>query len=148
MPFEFYDREIHDLIRDLEEVPRNAGLFVRDAMERTAIDIRDDWRSAASGMKGLRAYPRSIGYDFVGFQGFGATTLTCEIGPDKSRKQGSFGAIIEYGAPTFAPRHYGDNALDAHEEQYERLLTEALEKAERALTFGGALRGVLSGRLL
>ncbi len=138
--------ELHELAQALGEVASSAGPYVRDAMQTTAIDIRDDWRAAASGMRGLGAYPRSIGYDFTGFQGFGATVLTCEIGPDKGRKQGAFGAIVEYGAPNFAPRHYGDQALDAHTEQYDELIILALEKAEQALTFGGIVRSVIAGR--
>lgn len=138
--------EVHELAAALEDAAHSAGPFVRDAMETVAIDVRDDWRAAATGMRGLAAYPRSIGYDFTGFQGFGSTVLTCEIGPDKGRKQGSFGAIVEYGSPTFAPRHYGDQALDAHTEQYDELIMAALDKAEQALTFGGIIRSVAAGR--
>ncbi|MBT2502981.1 hypothetical protein [Curtobacterium sp. ISL-83] len=144
--FRIDDSQLHDLTAALGEVASSAGLYVRDAMETTAIDLRDDWQEQASGIRGLEAYPSSIGYDFAGFQGFGSTVLSCEIGPDKGKRQGSFGAIIEYGSPTFAPRHYGDNALEAHSDQFERLLDEALQKAERALTFGGVTRSVLAGR--
>jgi hypothetical protein len=144
--FQLDFREITELARNLGEVASSAGPYVADAMQTTAIDVRDDWKARASGMKGLRAYPASIGYDFVGFQGFGATLLTCEIGPDRNKRQGTFGGIVEGGSPTFAPRHYGDDALEAHSDQFEQLLDEALQKAERALTFGGIVRSVLAGR--
>ncbi|MDT0211240.1 hypothetical protein [Curtobacterium sp. BRD11] len=134
------------LAADLGEVASSAGPYVRDAMERTAIDVRDDWRKQATGIKRMRAYPSSIGYDFIAFQGFGATVLTCEIGPDKNRKQGALGNIVEFGSPTFAPRHQGDQALAAHSDEFEELLDQALQKAERALTFGGIVRSVASGR--
>lgn len=140
------DSAIHDLAAALGEVASSAGLYVRDAVETTAIDVRDDWREAASGIKGMASYPDSIGYDFTSFQGFGSTVLSCEIGPDKNRRQGALGNIVEYGSPTFAPRHYGDAALEAHSDQFEELLVAALVKAERALTFGGIARSVASGR--
>lgn len=138
--------EIEQLARDLGDVASSAGPYVHDAVQTTAIDVRDDWRGRASGMKGLSAYPSSIGYDFTGFQGFGSTTLSCDIGPDRNRKQGTFGGIVENGSPTFAPRHYGDSALEAHSDQFNELLDQALQKAERALTFGGITRSVLAGR--
>lgn len=144
--FTIDDSALHDLAAALGEVASSAGPYVHDAVETTAIDIRDDWRAAAAGIKGMSSYPSSIGYDFTSFQGFGATVLSCEIGPDKDRRQGALGNIVEYGSPTFAPRHYGDTALEAHAEQFEELLAAALEKAERALTFGGITRSVLAGR--
>lgn len=137
---------LHDLAADLGEVATSAGPYVRDAIERTAIDVRDDWREAATGIKGMPFYAQSIGYDFIAFQGFGGTVLSCEIGPDKNRRQGALGNIVEYGAPNFAPRHYGDQALEAHSDEFEELLDHALQKAERALTFGGIVRSVASGR--
>jgi len=144
--FTIDDSAIHDLAAALGEVASSAGPYVRDAVETTAIDVRDDWRERASGIKGMKHYPNSIGYDFTSFQGFGATVLSCEIGPDKNKRQGPLGNIVEYGSPTFAARHYGDDALEAHADQFEELLVEALEKAERALTFGGITRSVLAGR--
>ncbi|WIE54226.1 hypothetical protein [Curtobacterium sp. MCBD17_003] len=138
--------ELNELAQALGEVASSAGPYVRAATETSAINVRDDWKSRASGMKGLAAYPGSIGYDFVGFQGFGSTVLSCEIGPDRNKKQGTFGGIVEYGAPHFAPRHYGDQALEAESANFERLLDEALQKAEQALTFGGIVRSVITGR--
>lgn len=138
--------ELTRLAANLGEVASSAGPFVRDAMHTTAIDITNEWRDAAAGLSYVPYYSRSIGYDFVGFQGFGATLLTCEIGPDKGRRQGSFGAIIENGTPTSAPHKFGETILDAHAAQYEELLVKALEKAEQALTFGGILRSVATGR--
>lgn len=138
--------EVNQLAAALGEVASSAGLYVRDAMQTTAIDITNEWRDAASGLASLPAYGRSIGYDFAGFQGFGSTVLRCDIGPDKNRRQGSFGAIVENGSPTSAPHKFGENILDAHSDQYEELLIAALEKAERALTFGGIVRSVAAGR--
>lgn len=137
---------LNELAANLGEVASSAGLYVRDAMETTAVDITQEWRDAASGLSYVPFYSKSIGYDFKAFQGFGGTVLTCEIGPDKDRRQGSFGAVIENGSPNSAPRKFGENILDAHSKQFEELLDEALQKAERALTFGGIVRSVASGR--
>jgi hypothetical protein len=138
--------ELDQLAADLGEVASSAGPYVHDAMQTTAIDITNEWRAAASGLQNLPFYGRSIGYDFAGFQGFGATVFRCDIGPDKGRRQGSFGAIVENGSPTSAPHKFGENITEAHTAQYEALLIAALEKAERALTFGGIVRSVIAGR--
>jgi hypothetical protein len=138
--------QLHELAAALGEVASSAGPYVRDAMERTAIDVRDDWRAAAGGHRTIRAYPRSIGYDFVGLQSFGSTIIRCDIGPDKGKRQGALGNLLEYGSPTSPPHHWGDQALEAHSEQLQDLLVKALEKAERALTLGGIIRSVAVGR--
>lgn len=138
--------EVDQLAAALGEVAASAGPYVRDAMETVAVDMTQEWRDAATGLPSLRYYSRSIGYDFVGFQGFGSTVLRCEIGPDKNRRQGALGAIVENGSPTSAPHKYGENILDAHSAQYEELVVAALEKAERALAFGGIVRSVAAGR--
>jgi len=137
---------LHELAAALGEVASSAGPYIRDAMERTAIDVKADWRDAASGHRSLRRYPYSIGYDFVGLQSFGSTLIRCDIGPDKGKKQGALGNIVEYGSPTSSPHHWGDKALEAHSDQFHDLVTEALEKAERALTLGGIIRSVAAGR--
>lgn len=138
--------EVDQLAAALGEVASSAGPYVHDAMQTTAIDITNEWRDQASGLPSLRYYPRSIGYDFAGFQGFGSTIFRCEIGPDKNRRQGALGAIVENGSPTSAPHKFGENITEAHSGQFEELLVQALEKAERALTFGGVVRSVFAGR--
>jgi hypothetical protein len=138
--------EVDQLAAALGEVASSAAPYVREAMETVAVDMTNEWRDSASGLASLPYYSRSIGYEFVSFMGFGASVFRCDIGPDKNRRQGSFGAIVENGSPTSAPHKFGENILEAHTSQYEELLVRALEKAERALTFGGIIRSVAAGR--
>jgi hypothetical protein len=137
---------LHELAAALGEVAYTAGPYVRDAMERTAIDVKKDWRDAASGHKTIKRYQFSIGYDFVGQHVFGSTIIRCDIGPDKNKRQGALGNLLEYGSPTSPPHHWGDKALESHSGQFQDLLVKALEKAERAMTLRGVIRSVAAGR--
>jgi hypothetical protein len=142
----FDARGLNELAAALGEVAYTAGPYVRDAMERTAIDVKKDWRAAASAHKTIKRYQYAIGYDFVTQQLFGSTIVRCDIGPDKNKRQGALGNLLEYGSPTSPPHHWGDSALAAHSDQFQTLLVQALEKAERAMTFGGIIRSVAAGR--
>lgn len=130
--------EVHALTAALGEVAASAGPLVRDAMQRTAIDVKADWRAAASGHRSIRRYPFSIGYDFIAPQSAGGiSTYRCDIGPDKSKKQGALGNLLEYGSPNSAPHHWGDRALEGRANQYQALVAAAIEHAESALANGG-----------
>lgn len=124
--------ELDQLAADLAEVPRIAGPYIRSAVERTAKHIDDDWTASASGSEYLPAFPASITYDVEVFQGFGASVVRAEIGPDKSRAQGALGNLSEFGSVNNPPRGYGHAALQKYEDDFERGLAIATADAERA----------------
>lgn len=120
------------LAKDLEDVPKNAGKFIRKAVQRSAHVVRDGWRSRAEGMAHAPAFPSSITYDLKGFQGFGATVLEAEIGPDKGRPQGALGNLIEFGSRNNAPQGLGQAALHSAEADFERGIDMAIDDAMKA----------------
>lgn len=129
MSFDF--TEMDRLAADLAEVPKNIGPFVRAAVEFGARNVKEDWRNLASGLPHAPAYPRSIGYDMKRFQGFGATVIEAEIGPDKEKPQGALGNLIEGGSPTSSPHHFDVAALRNEQDDFITGLQKAEDDARK-----------------
>jgi hypothetical protein len=140
--------ELDRLAADLDEVPKAAGKFIHKAVEVTARNVRDDWRKNASGLAHARAFPFSITYDIgAGYnQTLGqaavsvlsgsistarSSTVTAEIGPDKTRPQGALGNLIEFGSVNNPPQGLGHAALLRNEADFQRGLEIAIRDAER-----------------
>lgn len=138
--------ELDQLAADLGEVSRNAGLFVRKAVEVTAFKVRDDWRNNLKGLPHLPALPYAITYDITVLYGFGSSVIKAEIGPDKERNQGALGNFTEFGSVNNPPRGDGHAALQRFEKDFEFGLSKALEDAERASGFGATVRSTIGGR--
>lgn len=103
----FDTRQLNDLARDL-----GASILVsRDLpgiVEKGAADIKAEAAALISGHPYAPAYPRSITYD-VSVEG---ATVRAEIGPDKRRRQGALGNILEYGTSKNAPIPHLQPAFD------------------------------------
>lgn len=129
--------ELRKLARDIAEVPRNAGPFIRKAVEFTARGIKDDYRKnldADSGNR-LRRVGYSVDYDITG--GTGATgmrqAIEAEIGPNLGRGQGPMAGWFEDGAVDGVPATKpGERALLANEADFERGLDIAIADALKA----------------
>lgn len=122
--------ELNRLVADLREVPENAHDNVRKAIEFTARGIKDTSREFASGIGHAPYYPQAITYD-IDDRGVG-DGVSAEIGPDKDRRQGALGNILEYGTVKNAPYAHLGPALDIWTPDLEK----GLEKAA-----GDALEG-------
>ena len=148
--FDLDFRGVTELAADLGEVANVAGEFIKDAQTESAINVKEAWSESVKGLRHAKDYHRSIGYDYVAFQGFGSTILATEIGPDKNRRQGALGNLIEHGSVNNAPGEQGTAALKGEEANFEKLLSAALERAERVLaadnSFVGSLLTGLRGR--
>ncbi|MGI5144795.1 hypothetical protein ACQEVC_45510 [Plantactinospora sp. CA-294935] len=101
---------LNQLRADLAEAPDNAHVLIRAAVRFTAHGIRDAARGAASGIAHAPDYPRAITYDTKDL-GVGRG-MTAEIGPDKGRRQGALGNILEYGTVNNPPYAHLGPALD------------------------------------
>lgn len=124
MSFDFH--ELDRLAADLASAPDKAGPFIRKAVEVTSRKIKDDWKKNTAGLKHAPAFPRSISYDITTFEGFGASVIKAEIGPDKSRPQGALGNLLEFGSTNNAPRGDGHGALQKNQGDFESGLAKAL----------------------
>jgi hypothetical protein len=117
-------KEIQD---ELKRAQRDAGREAEKVLKRAALNIKKDAQARSRGIRYAPAYHRAIGYDTAwrGDAGW------AEIGPDKDRRQGALGNILEYGTINNAPRPHLGPALDAEVprfvEQLEKLGEELLE---------------------
>lgn len=99
---------------------------VEAVVKKAAVNIKKDWRENAKASVGNKAgaYPFSITFDGPTRNGH---TVEAEIGPDKDKKQGALGNLIEYGAPAqnTAPHNDGKRAADKELPNFERNLANA-----------------------
>lgn len=107
----------------IERGPKAAIAELTKVGHRGANNIKRFARARTSGMAHAPAYPYSITYDHR------ATTrvLTWEIGPDKNRRQGALGNLIEFGSINNPANPHVGPALSAEEDAWIRYGTEALE---------------------
>jgi hypothetical protein len=69
--------------------------------------IRDDWRAQWAGFKSAPYLSRAVTFDVFRLGG----SVSAEIGPDKQRRQGALGNLLEFGSVNNAPRPAGGAAL-------------------------------------
>lgn len=124
--------DMKKLAASLGDVPREASGNVRKAVAVTARKVNMAWREKARGASHAPAFSSSITYDITGGDGIRAEAVQAEIGPDKDRRQGALGNLIEFGSVNNAPRGYGLAALQENEADFEKGLTIALADAEKA----------------
>jgi hypothetical protein len=116
--------EVRKLAADLGEIPVKAVPEVRAITQKGALNIKQDWQARWRGHPTFPALPSAVSYDTRITAGF----VEAEIGPDKGRRQGALGNIIEFGTPNNAPIPAGMPALNAELPKYEKALAEALTK--------------------
>lgn len=115
--------ETEALALDLGAAPERALAGVSQVVAKGALNIKDGWRRSASGLVHAPAYPASITYD----EDVSAEGASAEIGPDKDKKQGPLGNLIEFGSSKNPPHLDGQKALDAEEPRFIAAL-EALSE--------------------
>lgn len=117
--------ELYELARDLSDVPAEANKRIKQAIEHTAVEIKRDWQQGAAA-SGLENYARSVDYDM----NYPGDAIEAEIGPNLSKRQGSFGFVEEGGGGVrSAPQHAGRDALEANEPDLDRGLEIAITNA-------------------
>lgn len=117
--------ELQQLAADLAAAPGRLEATVRPVVSKGALNIKNTWRTSASGLKHAPAYPYSIGYDLDVGPGYAAA----EIGPDKDKAQGALGNLIEFGSSKNPPHLDGARALADEEPRFITALENAVEAA-------------------
>lgn len=119
----------NDLVAHLDEVPEGAHDNILKAVRFTAFGIKKAAQAAAGGIAHAPDYPRAITYDTTD-RGVG-DGVSAEIGPDKDRRQGALGNILEYGTIKNPPYAHLGPALDRWSPDFvaglERAASDALE---------------------
>ena len=121
----FDSREVRDLEQVLGQAAAGANEDVRAVVAKGALNIKRDAARRASGLAHAPAYPRSITYDV----GQGLRGPYAEIGPDKKRRQGALGNILEYGTVKNAPIPHMAPAAAAELPRFEKALEDLAVKA-------------------
>lgn len=136
------------LSADLDSLPAKSGPRLVAAMHVTSGRVRDAARENATGIAHAPAFPYSISYDIhAGYSqsaaqaamslingaitSADATTLVSEIGPSKSRRQGSLGNLLEYGSVKNPPQGILHGALQRNEADFEHGIDRAINDALR-----------------
>lgn len=115
---------LRELVRDLEAVDGKLPAGVKAVVSRGALNVKNDWKRRWSGIGHAPALPRAISYDTKA----SATVVEAEIGPDKERRQGALGNLIEFGSTNNAPIPGGLPALAAEAPKFEKALEDLAEK--------------------
>ncbi|PWR08576.1 hypothetical protein DKT68_15275 [Micromonospora acroterricola] len=115
--------QVNHLVAELAEVPEQAHDNIIKAVQFTANGIKKTSRELASGIAHAPDYPNAITYDWADL-GVGKG-VSAEIGPDKDRRQGPLGNILEYGTVNNPPYAHLGPALDRWSPDF----VEGLEKA-------------------
>ena len=117
------------LISDLAVAPEKLRAGVRATVQKAALDIKDDAKeivTAATPKGYARAYPSSITYDT---QQTATGGTSAEIGPDKGKRQGALGNLIEFGSANNAPIPHLGPALEHEIPNLELWLSEVAGEA-------------------
>lgn len=128
--------EVLKLAADLGEVPGNAGPLLNSAVQLTAVKVKKAAaKTVGSRRKSWSVAAGSIDYDVKADPG-AVSTLTAEVGYNKSKRAGPLGNLIEFGAPgapngLLAPHNDLANALHENEADFQKGLEIALKDAER-----------------
>lgn len=129
----------------LADLKRAAGeaLYrqVEAVAKRGAVNIKKDWRANASESAGAHAgaYPYSITFDDPVRT---MQAVSVEIGPDKDKRQGALGNLLEYGSVHNPPHNDGLRAAEKERPRFERALADVGE----GMLLGG-YDALMGGRL-
>lgn len=126
--------EISKLAADLGEVPGNAGPFIRSAVQFTATNVKKQAaKTVGESATGWKPAAGAIDYDIKAEAGE-KSSLTAEVGYNKSKGAGPLGNLREYGGPSagnhLAPHNDLANALHDNEADFQKGLEIALRDAE------------------
>ena len=125
MSIDFDFSEVMALAADLGTVEQKVIPFARKAVERTAFNVKKDWRKGAN-RSSLGGYAASIDYELkLDTDG----EIGAEIGPNLGG-QGSFGFVEDGGGGVkSAPQHAGRRAAKNAEADFVKGLEKAGEDA-------------------
>jgi hypothetical protein len=114
-------------------IARTQAAIAADAaaiVKRGAQNIKTGWQAnaRASAPAHAPAYPASISYDITTAGG----VIEAEIGPDKERRQGALGNLLEYGSAHNPPHNDGGIALADEEPRFQAQVQALADRVMRA----------------
>ncbi|MEO3922710.1 hypothetical protein ABGB07_02325 [Micromonosporaceae bacterium B7E4] len=109
---------------DLDEAVRVAPAESRKVVQKGALNIKTDAQRRIGGLRHAPSYPSSITYDTTET----ATGVYAEIGPDKNRRQGALGNLLEYGSVNNPPHPHMIPAGEAEVPKFEKAMEDLAAK--------------------
>lgn len=122
--FEVTYTGLDELVVALETAQKMLDPGVRAVVEKGALNVKKDWQARWSGLGHAPALAAAVTYDVT--YGFGG--IRAQVGPDKGRRQGALGNLLEFGSVNNAPRPGGLPALAAEAPRFEKALADLAEK--------------------
>lgn len=111
-------------IHDLENARDQVSEEGRKVVEKGAVNIKEYWRAKWGGFHHAPDLPYAVTYD-IREEGGG---IVAEIGPDKDKRQGALGNLLEFGSIHNSPHPGGSPALDAEAPRFEQAIGDLGEK--------------------
>lgn len=115
-----------DLVRfgdDLDAAAAHALAECTKLVSKGALNIKTDARRLAPHGVHTPHYPNSISYDIK----HGTNWVEAEVGPDKDRRQGALGNLLEYGSVNNPPHPHLTPAGDLEEPRFYRAAEQLAE---------------------
>lgn len=116
--------ELRAAADDLDDGPRRVLVELEAVGLRGANNMVRFARARVNNLAHAPAYQFAIGYDYE------VTTrvMRWDVGPDKNRRQGALGNLIEYGSVNNPPNPHIQPALNAEEEAFLKYGAAAFDK--------------------
>lgn len=119
--------EVYKMAADLSQVGAKSVPAARAAMGAAGELVAKAWRNnvvreSPASDTAIPHYPDSIDSELV----FDVSGISVDIGPNKDKRQGKLGHIIEFGSETSPPHMHGLRALSDNEAQVERVLDQGI----------------------
>lgn len=116
--------EVYKMAADLSQVGARSVPAMRGVMLAAGEAFADEWQANARETSGEHGkhYPDSISAELA----FDITGISVDVGPDKSKKQGSMGRGFEFGSVNQPPHLDGLRALDGMQVRAERMVDSAV----------------------
>ncbi|MGW5556855.1 hypothetical protein ACWER9_06485 [Micromonospora sp. NPDC003944] len=112
--------ELKQWQHDLDEVLLQAPKETRAVVQRGALNIKRDAQGRVQGLAHAPAYPYAISYDTKETP----AVFTAEIGPDKTKRQGALGNLIEFGSENNPPRPHMIPSGEAERPRFEKAMED------------------------
>jgi hypothetical protein len=114
----FDTSELNGLAKSFVRIEAATLPAVDLVVAKGALNIKTDAVRRSSGIKHAPAYPRSISYDLF----HTLRTSQAQIGPDKGKRQGALGNILEYGTVNNPPIPHLNPALNTEAPKFAAAL--------------------------
>lgn len=119
------DGGLRRLAAQLHAAPGVTAPQARQVVKKGAVNIKGDARRRIGRPRHAPHYPGAITFD-VGSTPAGPHA---DIGPDKQRRQGPLGNVLEFGSPTSAPHPHMRPAAEAELPRFAKAMQDLAVQA-------------------